>query len=637
MSYPILYDPSEKTFDHNGCGILADCISCVVTEERNGLFELQLKYPFDGIHFSEIKDRSIIKVKANQISQPQLFRVYAKTRPMSGIVTINAEHISYDLSGIPVSPFSADNVQSALSGLKQNAVVDCPFTFSSDKTSIGEFSVKTPSSIRSQLGGSDGGILDVFGGEYEMDNFRVILHNERGMNRGVSIRYGKNLTDIKQDENCHSVFTGVYPYWADINGENLVALDEKIVPVRGNFNFVKIKTLDLSSEYAEKPTQEMLRERTTEYIQANKIGVPEVSLTVSFAQLEQTEEYKNLALLERVSLCDEVNVEFPELGVSATAKAVRIVYDAIQDKVSSVTLGSIRTDLADTVNKQLQDILKKPDKSAMQIAVETLTNAILGANGGSVRLLDTNGDKVPDTLYIADNDDPALAKKVWRFNYEGWGASENGYVGPFTMGATFESGIVAEFITAGTLYGMLLKAGAIESNDGKIRIDLSDTSKTAYFDAGIQSNSFMVVPENKKNVLFRVEERTSITGAPVCRIEANTSAGKPMLRVSEVFDGNGYPSGPRFVLYGDEYETYVDLSADYKGGWLQIKGQNSNAELVSSAGESSLRFSGYGDEAMAIGFSYAGGAYIDLPEVGRLLLDVSLNQDGTYNLIGRLR
>lgn len=363
MSYPILYSAIEKNFGHNGLGILCDCVSCDVTEEANGSYELSMTYPMDGIHFREIVARSIIKAKLDQIRTPQLFRVYAISKPMHGIVSISAEHISYELSGIPVSPFYADSVVSALQGLKENATVDCPFDFWTDKSTVAPFDCSVPSSIRSKLGGSAGSILDVYAGEYEFDNYTVKLHNNRGMNRGVSIRYGKNLTDIRQDLNCSNVYTGIYPYWfAEVNGENvLVSLPEKIVKAPGKYNFVKIKTVDLTSDFEEQPSVEELRVAAENYIVNNNIGTPNVYLSVSFAQLEQSEEYKGLKFLERIGLFDTVSVQFPALNVSTTAKATKIVYDVLMDRVKSVTLGSVRQNIADSISNQQKqiDILNK--------------------------------------------------------------------------------------------------------------------------------------------------------------------------------------------------------------------------------------------------------------------------------------
>lgn len=460
MSYPILYSSTETVFSNNGLGILGDCVSCEVTEEANGIFELAMQYPMGGIHYEEIADRSIIKAKADQFRDPQLFRVYAISKPMSGIVTILAEHISYDLSGIPVKPFTAGSISLALSGLKSNAVVDCPFDFWTDKDTSGTFSVSVPSSIRSRLGGVEGSILDVYGGEFGFDNYSVKLYKNRGENRGVSIRYGKNLTDIKQEQNCASVATGVYPYWAgDVEGNTeVVELPERIINAPGTYDFVKIRALDLSSEFEEKPTIDQLREKAENYVESNNIGVPRVSLTVSFAQLDQSEEYKDLKLLERVSLFDTVNVEFPALGVSATAKAVKLVYDVLMDRVKSVTLGSVKSNIADTIVEQQQEIQKAPTKTDLERAKEAATAWLTNGKGYAYFRKDDSGNIV-DILFM-DTQDPTTAVNVMRVGQSGIGFSHNGVNGPYESAWTIDGNFVADFITTGTLNGTLV---ALES------------------------------------------------------------------------------------------------------------------------------------------------------------------------------
>lgn len=543
MSYPILYSATETKFDHNGIGILSACVSCEVTEEANGIFELAMQYPMDGVHFAEIGDRAIIKAKADQFRKPQLFRVYAVSKPMNGIVTVLAEHISYDLSGIPVKPFSAPTAASALSGLKSNAVVDCPFDFWTDKATSGKFSVPTPASIRSRLGGVSGSILDVYGGEYEFDNFTVKLHNNRGMSRGVSIRYGKNLTDIKQEQNCASVATGVYPYWAgDVDGNTvLVELPEKIINAPGTYNFVKIRTLDLSGEFDTQPTVEQLRSKTESYINANNIGVPTVSLTVSFAQLEQSEEYKHLKLLERVSLFDAVNVEFPALGVSATAKAVKIVYDVLSDRVKSVTLGSVRANIADTIANQASTIeqTKKETTTQIQKAQEVATKWLTNGKGYAYFRKDDLGNII-DILFM-DTQDAETAVNVMRVGQSGIGFSHNGVNGPYESAWTIDGKFNADWIYAGTLYGLLFKAGTIESIDGKISIDLSGTSNMPIFNTGVSTNG-LVVRGDEANAkrLFSVNAR-KIEGTNVfyCDQYFQSASGNILERTTENFKREG--------------------------------------------------------------------------------------------------
>lgn len=349
MSFPVLYDSAESDFSHGGFGFLSDCVQCDVTEEANGEFELFVRYPIDGIHFEDVATRRIVKARIDKDRDPQLFRIYSISKPMSKIVTIRAHHISYDLSGIPVSPFSASNAQDALAGLKQNAAVACPFDFWTDKETVADFSVGVPSSIRSNLGGYAGSVLDVFGGEYEFDNYTVKLYNSRGEDRGFAIRYGKNLLDINQEESVSNVATGVYPYWASADGSTVVQLNEKIVNAPGTYDFVRILPLDLSSSFTSEPTEEQLRSFTESYVQTHSIGVPSVSLSVSFAQIDQSEEYKHLNLFERVSLFDTVSVEFPLLKVSTKAKVVKIVYDVLLDRVKSAYIGSLKTNIADTI------------------------------------------------------------------------------------------------------------------------------------------------------------------------------------------------------------------------------------------------------------------------------------------------
>ena len=471
MSYPVLYTPNETAFTSNGLGVLSSAVSVTAKQALNGIYELEILYPVTGVHFSEIADECILLAKPDPVSDLQPFRIYRITAPHSGIITVYARHIAYDLMGIPVSPFTASGVVLTMDGLKANAAVACPFNFYTDKDNQGLFSVAVPQSLWGTLGGSKESVLDTFGGEYEFDRYNVYLHTQRGTNRGASIRYGKNLTSLEQDRNCADCHTGVYPYWVG-DDNSIVMLPEKVLHADGNYSHTKIIPLDLSNEFDTEPTEEQLREYAAEYMVNNSIGVPTVSWKVEFVQLEQTVEYKGKALLERVLLGDTVSVEFPKMNVSASARAVEYEFDSILERYNSVTLGSIRNNIADTIVSQKKEIAAKPGVSQLQSAVGRATANILGASGGVVRLLDTDGDGTPDTLYIADNADPAQAVQVWRFNHEGWGASKNGYSGPFNVSATLENGLVADFITAGNINANLIKSGVIESTNGNFRFNL---------------------------------------------------------------------------------------------------------------------------------------------------------------------
>lgn len=446
-----LFNPTDKSFDTNGLGGLSDAISCKVVEERNGEFELEMEYPINGIHYSDIKLRSIILAKPNPFDDPQPFRVYGISKPINGIVTINAQHLSYDLSGIPISPFNASGVVAATAALKTNAVVDCPFTFSTDKTDTGEYALAAPTSIRALLGSDTGSLLSVYGGEYEFDKYNVILHKSRGENRGVTIAYGKNLTDLKQEENCSNVYTGVYPfYYAEDDG--LQTIDEKILNV-GTYDYVKILPLDLSSEFSDgMPTSAVLKAKAQEYIDNNDIGNPTVSLSISFISLKKSKEYELIHILEEVKLCDIVNVEFPALGVSSVSQCIKTEYDVINDDYTSLELGDVQTTLADTVAQQTAAISNQMSNKEVADIVDSATALITGAKGGYVVFHSaTAGSKYPEEILVMDTNDINTATNVWRWNKNGLGFSSSGYNGTYNLAMTADGKINADFIKTGSL------------------------------------------------------------------------------------------------------------------------------------------------------------------------------------------
>lgn len=460
----VLYEHNEEAFTSNGLGALPDAASCTVTEERNGEYEVEMEYPLSGRHFRDIEKRRILFVKPNPYDAPQPFRIYSITKPINGIVTVHAAHISYDTSGSIVRLFPADagSALAAMSYLKNYSVPPTPFSFFTNVGKAGTMSVPKPSSIRSLLGGSDGSILDTFGGEYLFDKWNISLLTSRGEDRGVSIRYGKNMTDLSQEENDTDFYTGVYPFWyseSEDGGLVTISANNGIVNATGTYDFVKILPLDLSSEdfskettdsegyivTIEKPTEDELIAAAKKYISDNKIGVPKVSLDVSFVMLAQTEEYKDFARLETVKLCDTVTVEFEKLGVRTTAKCVKTVYNVLTGKYDSIELGEPKSSLTGTVSNQGTLIEEASDKSYMERAIQNATDLIMsGKLGGYVTV-------TRNEIYIADNKDLNKSVKVWRWNSGGLGYSANGKDGPFGLAMTQDGTIVADYIKSGNL------------------------------------------------------------------------------------------------------------------------------------------------------------------------------------------
>lgn len=461
---PILYESTEQDFKTNGLGRLPEATECTVTEERNGAYELEMQLPMTARHFAEIENERIILAKPNAISDPQPFEIYDITKPIGGIVTVNAKHISYRLSDIPCKPFSASTAAGTLAGLKNNAMEDCPFSFWTDKETAANYKQTTPASIRERLGGVAGSVLDCYGGEYEFDGWTVRLWNRRGADRGVTIRYGKNLIDAKQEQSIAGTSTGIIGYWTNEDGD-CIYTDIIYSDNAGSFSHHKTKVVDFSSDFQEKPSAEQLTSRVRTYIAANNVGVPETTIDVSFIDLADTEEYKDLTR-ELIGLCDTVTVFYEKLGINTAAKVTKTEYDVLRERYNIITLGTYYS-LASTVAGISSNVagIKTETLSALAKAKATATAQITGADGGYVRTnLDADGN--PYEILIMDEPDIETATEVWRWNKEGLGHSSTGYNGEYSIAITADGHIVADFMDTGTLTANLIRAGILTDEKG---------------------------------------------------------------------------------------------------------------------------------------------------------------------------
>lgn len=483
---PILFEKNTTNFTTQGIGQLAHALSCVVKEKRNGLYELEMKYPMDGIRFDELKISRIIYAVPQYKKDPQPFRIYAISKPLNGIVTVNAEHISYQLSFIPVKPFTATDAGQALGLIKTNSMENNPFTFETDLPTVSRMHFEAPTSARALLGGSQGSVLDVFGGEYEFDGYNVILHNHRGVNRGVEIRYGKNLVDLEQEESIENTITGIVPIWS--SEDRTVYYPTPIEsPTAANFPFKRTIVKDFSQSFDNEPTLEQLKTAAEAYISQTGIGVPKVSLKVEFVHLAEFAGYEYLAPLEQVNLCDEVKVVFDELGVDVTAKVIETDFDVLKNQYVSIKIGSERPSLSKTITEiqeSAQGVVEEA-KSAAEKAVEYVTEILTGSKGGYKKdVFDADG-KPQYTLYM-DTEDERTATKVLKISKDGIGFSNNGINGPFRTAWLLDGTFIADNITAGTLlspsglFELDMVTGKVKMKDaeitgGSIKIDAVST------------------------------------------------------------------------------------------------------------------------------------------------------------------
>lgn len=376
---PILFEKTATDFSTFGICRLPDAETCTVTEERNGVFELEMLYPISGkAAYDIVKDRIVAAIPSDG-GKRQAFRIYSCQTTEDGRILVKANHISGQMSKIPVDPaaLTVTGPQDMMEKLKAKALEPCPFSFSSDITSSASQEIKkqAPRSLRNWLGGSEGSVLDRYGGEYEWDNWNVILHRARGADRGVRIQYGKNLTKVDYTEDMSELITAVMPYYAgqDATGKDVLVLSNpKIITHAsvGDYAYPHAIPVDCSADFQSVPTQEQVTAWGQSYLAKTELTDPKVALGVDFVALWQTEEYRKYAPLESVKLCDWVTIHYAQLGIHVKRKVTKTVYNVLKQRYDAIELGGVAT-IADTI-------------AGMQSAISEGGESVLKVNGTPV-------------------------------------------------------------------------------------------------------------------------------------------------------------------------------------------------------------------------------------------------------------
>lgn len=380
---PILYESTETLFQSNGLGVLADCISAHVLEERNGQYEAEFEYPVDGIHYSDILEGRIILISHDESGDLQPFDIYGHSKTINGVTTFFAHHIAYRQNGITVKPFTASSLSQTLTKIKQNSVNTNPFNYSTDKTVSASFQLTSPKPLRSILGGEEGSLLDVYGtGEYEWDRFQVILHLHRGTDSGVVVRYGKNLISLQDDIDYSDSYNGIVPFWYGQNSpedgeeaeETLVTLSEWVIYKTGSTYDGRntVIPVDFSAQFQTIPTEAQLRTAAQSYLDRGNPLLPTDTLTFDFVELSKTEEYSYLAL-QQVNLCDTVTVVYDDINTAM--KVISVDWDVLNERYRSLTLGDAPATYAQVITDRLATIAENANEGA-KLAKLWATNAL---------------------------------------------------------------------------------------------------------------------------------------------------------------------------------------------------------------------------------------------------------------------
>ena len=503
---PVLYEKTSITFTNGGIGRLTDAIECIVTEERNGVYELTMQYPEGGKHEKDIQLSRIIWAKPSVYANEQPFRIYKITKALNHVFKVYAQHISYDLAYVSVMPCTGLSASDALASMRShtNGMMDLYSTWSNVSTSS-LFAVDVPGSFRSWIGGREGSILDVYGGELEWNGFTVKLWAHRGQNRGLELRYGKNITDIKQETDIDREVPGLTPYLVTAENECVTIEDGTIWDYRGaGYYPERAQVMDMGAYVDEQGIREANPEETEAQIKARLVSAlytaasayldkhvkeQAPSIEVSFVDLGSTLEYEgNASLFTQAGICDTVKVIYPALNISVTSQIIKTEYNVLLNRFEKLTIGKAGTNLATklvdngieastaranarinaligSLNVNVDDLNDTITRTAANLeeAIDHATDMITGQEGGYV-VLDQDSSGHPTQILIMDTPDKSTATNVWRWNQNGLGFSSTGYSGTYGTAITADGKIVADYITTGTLSASRISGGILDAS-----------------------------------------------------------------------------------------------------------------------------------------------------------------------------
>ena len=370
---PILYDKTETAFTSNGIGRLRDCISCIVTEERNGIYECDFEYPVNGANYDLIQVGRIVGVTHDESGDIQPFDIVSFTKPIDGIVTFHCVHVSYRQSYLSFTATNINSLADAFTALN-GATPSNPFTYTTDKSSTGYCGCMdgTLRTVRQALGGIEGSILDAYGGEYEWDRWQVKLWSARGQYRDFAIRYGVNMLDYNEEYDSSGCYSSCIPYWTD--GTTTVVGDKQTsggVTPSGREQCIP---LDVSEKFEDQPTKAQVEAMGLQVMNSANPTIPSQNITVSFVRLQDMGEFADFQNLLQCKLCDTIKVIFPDFNSSGTFKIVKTVWNVLTGRYDEMELGDLSISLSEALG--ISDI-QNTSKSTIERIEETLNNAVI--------------------------------------------------------------------------------------------------------------------------------------------------------------------------------------------------------------------------------------------------------------------
>lgn len=388
---PILFDKTAHDYTRGWICFLTEAASCSVEEHTTGgEYFLTMKYPVSGVGFAELQTDRLILATHDDYKDLQPFRIKSITKPIAGIVTVYAYHKSYDLTKNTLMPCKAVNSAHAIDALNTKTANHIPFDITSNIDLGVEWLVQEPITVRSAIVGEEGSFVDKFGGEVEWDKDSVRIHANRGQEKNFSLREGVNISDISITESTENAYSGIVPYYKDVDGIAHTLPESSITFLDSYFYNSTLKELyadgmpsemfseidALTDSYGQSITDNKGRELNMLFLRYPRT-VP-VDLTEEFDMEKEITEadlrnaartylmnnatffFENFSckinnldddgnVIEPLGLCDTVRIYYKKYNATAKKKIVSIKYDVLRDRAEEIEVGYEKSTFASTL------------------------------------------------------------------------------------------------------------------------------------------------------------------------------------------------------------------------------------------------------------------------------------------------
>lgn len=546
---PILYKPKETDFSHNGLGKLPDCISCFVEEERNGQNEVVLAFPITTKKSEYLQEVGYqIKAKANDLDEPNVYVIYKFDKDMStGVLTVRGiSRAVSKLKGRSIKRLVIEGKTGAqaMHMIRGAMDRDTDIDFFSDitTTSSSEFEITNPLNC---IGGSQGSLLQNWGGEIKHEPFKISLLKSRGRENVTTIRYGKNLAGLSIETDFDSLLTRIFPY-ADL--QNKEGETERIWGKQvdsqyiNNYDDIRTDLIQFTEDQGVTDLATLDKVASKYFTSLNPgIDLPKCTIKANISQIQESSKTGKFEELRKIGLCDTVTIYYKRFDIKITAKVNKIRYNSLLEQVEEFTAGSEQYTFFQAQNNQITETLKQiPNKQYASTFIEVVTQIISGNDGGNVVWWPKNR---PSDLFFIDTDDLETAKRVLRINKSGIGFSSTGWKGNFDTAWTMDGKFVADFIQLGTLMGILIKGcefqtisdrAMIRIKDGKIDFINKESGGTfgtitPVFQEG--ADGLMIGIDEGDFLSIGMNPNSSGTSLPIIEIPKESTHNKPLLNL----------------------------------------------------------------------------------------------------------